>query len=79
MTTPADIIGRPINVGDHVVFTNNVYVVKSVGKAYPSTGKGPVKIMLTNPSKTTRPQVKHSGDMCLLPETDVLVWQINNM
>jgi hypothetical protein len=75
MTNPVDIIGRELHIGDFVVFTNNVYEVKGLGKANASYhGYGTVQIMLANPSKTTRPQKKHSGDMCLIPKEDYLVY-----
>lgn len=72
--TPTDLIDRELNVGDYVVFHNNIYEVKGLGKPNPSSGKGYVKIMLTNPSKTTRPVNKHSGDLCKLDPHDVTMW-----
>jgi hypothetical protein len=75
MTKPVDIIGRELNIGDFVVFTNNVYEVKGLGKANPSyRGYGTVQIMLATPSATTRPQKKNSGDMCLIPKEDYLLY-----
>lgn len=62
-----DIIGRPLHIGDFVVFTNNIYIVKGL-PLKPNNTYSIVQIMLANPSKTTRPQKKYSGDMCLLPK-----------
>jgi hypothetical protein len=74
---PVDIIGRELNIGDFVVFTNNIYEVKGLGKANPTYGsRGTVQIMLANPSKTTRPQKKNSGDMCLIPKEEYLIYSL---
>lgn len=73
---PTDLIDRELNVGDYVVFHNNIYEVKGLGKAHESSGKGYVRIMLTNPSKTTRPVNKHSGDLCKLDPHDVTIWML---
>lgn len=72
MTTPHDIIGRPINIGDYVVFTNNIYVVVGIN------GYGYAKIMLFNPSSTTRPVSKYSKYLCVLPAIDVANWRYAN-
>lgn len=74
MLPPLDIIDRPISVGDYVAFSNNVYIVQGLGKTggrYAS-----IRIMLESPSKTTRPQTKQSGLMCLIPGEDVTVWKL---
>jgi len=76
MTNPTDLIDRELNVDDFVVFHNNIYRVKSFGKAHPSTGKGSVRIMLADPSPTTRPVVKYSGDLCKLDNGEVLFWML---
>lgn len=68
-----DIIGRPIKEGDFVAFYSNVYKVLGVGKPG-SWGRGPVRIKLADPSKTTKSVVKHSTDMCVIPEEDVTIW-----
>ena len=75
MTNPTDLIDRELNIDDFVVFHNNIYRVKSFGKTHPS-GKGYVKIMLINPSATTRPVNKHSGDLCKLDNSEVLFWML---
>lgn len=72
--TPTDLIDRELNIDDFVVFHNNIYQVKGLGKVHPSTGKGQVRIMLTNPSPTTRPVVKYSGDLCKLDPHEVTFW-----
>ena len=68
-----DLIDREIKIDDYVVFHNNIYKVLGLGKAY-SNGGGQVRIMLAKPSKTTRPVVKHSKDLCLLAKEDILIW-----
>jgi hypothetical protein len=75
MSNAVDIINRPINIGDHIVFTNALYVVLDVGQGNPNYyGYGQVKIKLANPSKTTRSQIKSSKDMCLIPKEDYLLY-----
>ena len=73
MNQALDIIGRPISLGDFVVFTNNIYIVKGL-PCKPNGSYGMVQIMLAQPSKTTRPQKKYSRDMCLLPKEDAINW-----
>jgi hypothetical protein len=73
MTQPLDIVDRPISVGDFVVFYSNVYKVTGLGKTGTS-GHGPVRIILAEPSKTTKSSVKNSRDMCLIPAEDVTFW-----
>ena len=73
---PTDLIDRELNIGDFVVFHNNIYSVKGLGKAHPSTGNGMVKIMLINPSKTTRPVTKYSAELCKLDGKDVTFWML---
>ena len=68
-----DIIDRPINEGDFVVFYSNVYKVLAFGKPGP-TGHGQVRIKLADASKTTKSVVKHSRDMCVIPAEDVTLW-----
>ena len=73
---PTDLIDRELNIGDFVVFHNNIYEVKGVGAPHPSSGKGSVRIMLINPSKTTRPVIKHSGELCKLDPHEVTFWAL---
>lgn len=76
MTNPVDLIDRELNIDDFVVFHNNIYRVKGLGKAHPTTGKGQVRIMLVNPSPTTRPVTKYSGDLCKLDSGEVVFWML---
>ena len=69
-----DIIDREIVVGDYVVFTNNIYIVKKVPDKCRPDGAGSLRIMLAKPSATTRPVTKYSKDMCLINKDDVLLW-----
>ena len=74
---PTDLIDRELNVNDFVVFHNNIYQVKELTlPARPATGKGYVKILLINPSKTTRPVRKYSNELCKLDAGDVLTWML---
>jgi len=56
-----DMFKQPLVVGDIVVFTNNVYEVKSVPTVGEVNKYAAVKIMLVNPSRSTRPMNKWSG------------------
>ena len=76
MTRPTDLIDRELNIDDFVVFHNNIYRVKGVSKSHPATGKGYVKIMLINPSKTTKPVSKYSDELCKLNSGEVLCWML---
>lgn len=71
---PKDLIDRELNIGDYVVFYSSIYIVKSLGKPHPQTGTGMVRIMLADPSPTTRPVNKHSRDLCKLDGQDVTMW-----
>ena len=73
MTQVLDIIDRPINVDDFVVFYSNVYKVIGLGKPN-QTGSGQVRIKLAEPSKSTKSVVKYSRDMCVIPAEDVTLW-----
>jgi hypothetical protein len=68
-----DIIDREIKVDDYVVFYNNIYKVLGLGKSREG-GHGMVKIMLAKPSKTTRPVLKYSKELCILHKEDILIW-----
>jgi hypothetical protein len=70
-----DLIDREIKIDDYVVFHNNIYKVLGLGKAR-GNGLGSVRIMLAKPSKTTRPVVKYSKDLCILAKEDVLIWML---
>ena len=73
MSEVTDIIDRPIRVGDFVAFYANVYQVLGLGKAR-NNGGATVKIMLADPSSTTRPVNKFSKDMCVIPAEEVTFW-----
>ena len=75
MSNPTDLIDRELNIDDFVVFHNNIYQVKSFGRTN-QLGKGQVRIMLLNPSATTRPVTKYSGDLCKLDNSEVLFWML---
>jgi hypothetical protein len=68
-----DIIDREIKIDDYVVFHNNIYKVLGLGRER-TGGVGSVRIMLAKPSKTTRPVVKYSKDLCILHKEDILIW-----
>ena len=76
MPNPTDLIDRELNIDDFVVFHNNIYRVKSFGITHPTSGKGTVKIMLINPSATTRPVTKYSNDLCKLDSGEVLFYML---
>lgn len=73
MNEVTDIIDRPIRVGDFVAFYANVYQVLETGKPS-TTGHGYVKIILAEPSKTTKPVKKYSREMCVIPAEEVTFW-----
>lgn len=73
MSEVLDIVDRPIHVDDFVAFYTNVYKVISLGKPNPQ-GSAQVRIKLAEPSKTTKSVVKYSRDMCVIPESDVIMW-----
>jgi len=72
---PLDMIGREISVDDFVVFYSNIYQVKALGKPN-LMGKGYVKILLVDKSKTTKTVSKYSSDICLIDNNDVLIWKL---
>ena len=74
-----DMIDREIKIDDFVVFYSNIYCVKSLGKEYPAgSGRGRVKIKIWNGGKTSRPVEKHSKDIALLDQQQVLLWVLKN-
>ena len=72
MSEVLDIIDRPIKVDDFIVFYSNIYKVISLGKGR-ADGGASVRIKLVGP-KSPKSVVKHSRDMCLIPEHDVTMW-----
>lgn len=70
-----DMLGKPLAVGDYVVFTNNIYQVQNLGNA--AAGKfhryrGDIGIKLINPSPTTKTVKKDPKLMVRLHPGDVL-------
>lgn len=68
-------LGQELKVDDFVVSYNNIYQIKGIGRTN-KTGTGTVKIMLVDPSKTTRPVNKFSSEMCKLESGVVLFWML---
>ncbi len=62
-----DLLERPISVDDYVVSYNNVYHVTAL------LGNGYVRMILLDPSKTTRPVKRSSREVCLIDKEDVLI------
>jgi hypothetical protein len=72
-----DMIDREIKVDDFVVFYSNIYRVKALGKEYPAgSGRGRLKIKIWNGGK--RPVEKHSKDVAVLDQQQVLLWVLKN-
>jgi len=69
MSKATDIIDRPINEGNFVAFYSNVYKVVDIGVSGTQ-----VRIILADPSPSTRPVWKYSKEMCVIPEQDVTFW-----
>lgn len=65
-----DLLDRPINIGDYVIFYNNIYqVVNLAGNNY-------ARIMLFDPSKTTKPVKKYSKEMYIIDKEEILIWKL---
>ena len=73
MNAGTDIIDRPIRIGDFVAFYANIYQVLELGKLR-GNGAATVKILLADPSPTTRPVKKFSKEMCVIPAEEVTFW-----
>ena len=78
---PQDIICRELDIGDHVVFHNNIYVVKGMMSEQARLKmRDPkyqqISIILMNPSKTTKPVKKYAGECCLIHKEDILAWKL---
>jgi len=73
---PVDMIGREINVEDFVVFYSNIYQVKALGKPNVNNGRGYVKMILVDKSKTTKTVSKYSSDICIIDKNDVMMWKL---
>jgi len=70
-----DMIGQEIKVDDFVVFYSNIYRVKALGKSRDG-GRGSVRLMIWNGGDSARPVTKHSKDMAVLDQNQVLVWML---
>ena len=68
-----DMLDREIQVGNFVVYYNNIYQVQAVPV---KNGYGQVRIMLIDPSRTTKPVKKYSREMCLIGEHEVTMWML---
>lgn len=70
-----DMLDREIHKDDYVVLYGNIYqVVDLLGSN--RTGPGMCRLLLIDPSKTTKSVKKHSKDMCKIDKEDVLIWKI---
>ena len=68
-----EMLDRHLSIGDYVVFYTNIYKVVAL-PANRRNGHDYVKIMILDPSPTSKPVKKHSGEMCLIPTEDVVAW-----
>ena len=73
---PLDMIGREIKEDDFVVFYSNIYQVKALGKPNTNNGRGYVKMILVDKSKTTKTVSKYSGEVCIIDKNDVMMWKL---
>lgn len=67
-----DMLDRPLLAGDYVVFHNAIYRVMESYK------NGYVRIMLWNPSPTTRPVKKYGQFMFKIHAEDITMWILKN-
>jgi len=70
-TGVTDLLSQPISIGDYVVFTNCIYVVKGLPARVYDDGYGVVQLMLASPSKTTRPVKKYSKQLIVVNKQQV--------
>jgi hypothetical protein len=69
-----DMLERPLEKGDYVVYYSNVYqVIDLLGTARLSTM---ARILLIDKSKTTKSVKKSCSEMCKIDKEDVLIWKI---
>lgn len=70
-----DLLGREIQKDDYVVYYSNIYqVLDRLGT--PRGDHGLVRLLLIDPSKTTKSVKKNSGEMCIIDKEDVLIWKL---
>jgi hypothetical protein len=67
MQEPLDIIGRPLKVGDFVVYYNMIYKITALNGRRAA-------IFLAKPSPTTKKRNITCNELTLLPEEDVIMW-----
>lgn len=78
MTKPHDIVDRELDIGDYVVFYNNLYRILGLGQPRAGGLYAPVRIILVDRSKTTRSIVKNSREMCRVDAQDVTAWKLKH-
>jgi hypothetical protein len=75
-----DMLLRPIEVGQYVVYYSNIYqVIELLGASKGRSarlGTGLVRIKLIDASKTTKSVKKNSHEMCIIDTDDVLIWKL---
>ena len=71
-----DLLDRELSIGDYVVFHNCIYQVHSIPNTERAYSR--VKIMSINPSKTTKPVLKYSKELCIIPKEDIIVWKLKH-
>ena len=69
--TLPDMIGRPVGVGDYVVSYNNIYEVREINR-------GVVRIMLINPSETTKVVKRTSREICKIDKGEVVIYALKS-
>jgi len=72
-----DMLDQPLKEGDHVVSFNNIYVIKKCGNPG-STGHGSIRIILMDPSKTTRSKVVSSREVCKIDDAVIVTYKLNH-
>ena len=64
----SDMIGRAVYVGDYVVSNNLIYEVQAL------LSQSQVQVKLLKPSKTTRPVIRYSDQICRVDKGDVMFY-----
>lgn len=76
----SDLLNQKLEVRAHVVFHNEIYEIIGLPPLQEGAhvnGRGYVRLLKFNKSKTTRPVVKFSKDLCLIDPFVFNTW-INN-
>lgn len=73
-----DMLCRPIQPGNYVVYYSNIYeVIELLGNNGSGTkSSGLARIRLVDSSKTTKSVKKYCYDMCVIDTNDVLMWKL---